>query len=141
MKLDPGYVVVNARPLANVRMPSDFGLLGIHPAVKVGKSDKMLTLSIVVYMPKHALNGPGATPSWLVPLERKTGSDVDSEHPSAPCVVPVGPSRRLSNFPVCRRFAKEVFEHLILGAMAILQQSSPGERSPAGCPRRRLSWW
>ena len=38
-------------------------------------------------------------------------------------------------FPVCRRFAKEVFEHLILGAMAILQQLSPGERSPAGCPR------
>ena len=33
------------------------------------------------------------------------------------------------------RFAKEVFEHLILGAMAILQQLSPGERSPAGCPR------
>jgi hypothetical protein len=43
-----------------------------------------------------------------------------------PCVVPVGPSRRLSNLNACRRFAKEGFEHLILGAVAILQQLSPG---------------
>ena len=30
---------------------------------------------------------------------------------------------------------RKFFEHLILGAMAILQRLSPGERSPAACPR------